>query len=70
MFPGKYRRIDALKLYGNRAVRLVFGIVPMLIIAGTIEGFFSPSPLVPAPLKYVVGIVLFVLLVMYCQRKR
>lgn len=69
LFPGKYRRIDALKLYGNRAVQLVFGIVPMLIIAGTIEGFFSPSPLIPAPLKYVVGIGLVVLLVMYCQRK-
>lgn len=70
LFPGKYRRIDALKLYGNRAVQLVFGIVPMLIIAGTIEGFFSPSPLVPAPLKYLVGIVLFVLLIVYCRRKQ
>lgn len=70
LFPGKYRRIDALKLSGNRAVQLVFGIVPMLIIAGTIEGFFSPSPLVPAPFKYLVGIVLFVLLVMYCRQKR
>ena len=37
LFPGKYRRIDALKLYGERAVQLVFAIVPMLIIAGTIE---------------------------------
>ncbi len=70
LFPGKYRRADALKLYGNRAVQLVFGIVPMLIIAGTIEGFFSPSPLIPAPIKYLVGIGLFVVLVMYCWRKR
>jgi uncharacterized membrane protein SpoIIM required for sporulation len=70
LFPGKYRRIDALKLYGERAVHLVFAIVPMLIIAGTIEGFFSPSPLVPEPLKYLVGIALFAFLVMYCNRKR
>ena len=70
LFPGKYRRIDALKLYGNRAVQLVFGIVPMLIIAGTIEGFFSPSPLVPEPLKYLVGVGLFAFLVMYCSRRR
>ena len=70
LFPGKYRRIDALKLYGNRAVQLVFAIVPMLIIAGTIEGFFSPSPLVPEPLKYLVGIGLFAFLVMYCSRRR
>ena len=70
LFPGKYRRIDVLKLYGNRAVQLVFGIVPMLVIAGTIEGFFSPSPLVPEPLKYLVGVGLFAFLVMYCSRRR
>ncbi len=70
LFPGKYRRIDALKLYGNRAVQLVFGIVPMLVIAGTIEGFFSPSPLVPEPLKYLVGVGLFAFLVIYCSRRR
>ena len=66
LFPGKYRRVDALKLYGSQAVQLVYGIVPMLIIAGTIEGFFSPSPAIPSLLKYLVGIGLFVLLVMYC----
>ncbi len=70
LFPGQYRRGDALKFYGSQAVKLVFGIVPMLIIAGTIEGFFSPNPSVPSPLKYLVGMGLFVLLVMYCSRKR
>ncbi len=70
LFPGKYRRIDALKFYGNKAAQLVFGIVPMLIIAGTIEGFFSPSPAIPDPLKYLVGIGLFTLLIIYCSRKR
>ncbi|MBW4650664.1 MAG: stage II sporulation protein M [Kastovskya adunca ATA6-11-RM4] len=69
LFPGKYRRADALKLYGSQAAQLVFGIVPMLIIAGTIEGFFSPSPVVPAPIKYLVGIVLFTLLIIYCSCK-
>jgi uncharacterized membrane protein SpoIIM required for sporulation len=70
LFPGKYRRADALKLYGSQAVQLVYAIVPMLIVAGTIEGFFSPSPLVPAPLKYLVGMGLFAFLVMYCSRRR
>ena len=68
LFPGKYRRVDALKLYGSQAVQLVYGIVPMLIIAGTIEGFFSPSPAIPSLLKYLVGIGLFVLLVMYSHQ--
>ncbi len=70
LFPGKYRRVDALKFYGSQAVQLVFGIVPMLLIAGLIEGFFSPNPHVPDPIKYLVGMVLFVLLVAYCNRRR
>jgi uncharacterized membrane protein SpoIIM required for sporulation len=70
LFPGKYRRNDALKFYGSQAAQLLFGIVPMLIIAGTIEGFFSPNPHVPDPIKYLAGLGLFVFLVFYCVRKR
>jgi uncharacterized membrane protein SpoIIM required for sporulation len=70
LFPGRYRRADALKFYGSQAVQLVFGIVPMLIIAGIIEGFFSPNPRVPLPLKYLVGMGLFMLLVGYCRRSK
>ena len=69
LFPGPYRRVDALKVYGGQAAQLVYGIVPMLVIAGTIEGFFSPSPLVPAPLKYLVGIGIFAALIRYCSRQ-
>lgn len=70
LFPGQYTRVEALKFYGYKAAQLVFGIVPMLIIAGTIEGFYSPSPIIPNPLKYLVGIGLFTLLVIYCSRKK
>ncbi|MDF5709936.1 MAG: stage II sporulation protein M [Nostoc sp. S4] len=70
LFPSKYRRGDALKFYGNQAVQLVFGIVPMLMIAGAIEGFFSPNPNIPDSIKYLVGMGLFVLLVLYCNRKQ
>ncbi|MFN6570800.1 stage II sporulation protein M [Dendronalium sp. ChiSLP03b] len=69
LFPGKYRRGDALKFYGFQAVQLVFGIVPMLMIAGIIEGFFSPNPIVPDPFKYLFGLGLFIVLLMYCSRK-
>ncbi|MEA5502096.1 stage II sporulation protein M [Halotia wernerae UHCC 0503] len=68
LFPGKYRRGDALKFYGYQAVQLVFGIVPMLVIAGIIEGFFSPNPSIPDPFKYLFGLGLFISLVMYCNR--
>ncbi|EGJ28660.1 MULTISPECIES: stage II sporulation protein M [Moorena] len=70
LFPGQYRRVDALKFYGSQAAQLMFGIVPMLIIAGIIEGFLSPSPLVPSFLKYLVGIGLFTLLVIYCSSQK
>lgn len=69
VFPGKYRRRDAIKYYSSLAAQLVFGIVPMLIIAGIIEGFFSPNPIIPDPIKYLAGMGLFIFLVMYCNRK-
>jgi uncharacterized membrane protein SpoIIM required for sporulation len=68
VFPNKYRRLNALKINGVKAAKLVFGIVPMLIIAGTIEGFFSPSPIIPNGLKYLTGIIIFACLLLYCSR--
>ena len=70
IFPGKYRRIDALKSNSIKAAQLLFGIVPMLMIAGAIEGFFSPNPLIPNPIKYLMGIGLFCLLIAYCTRQQ
>ena len=70
IFPGQYRRLDAIKANSIKAAQLLFGIIPMLIIAGTIEGFFSPSPLIPSPIKYLTGTGLFLLLVLYCGRQR
>ncbi len=70
LFPGNYRRADALKIYGYQAAQLVFGIIPLLVIAGIIEGFYSPNPLIPPMIKYLTGILLFSLLVFYgTQRK-
>ncbi|MGI0491922.1 stage II sporulation protein M [Alkalinema pantanalense CENA528] len=69
LFPGQYRRVDAFKIYGTQAAQLVYGIVPMLVIAGTIEGFFSPSPIVPSPLKYLAGLLLLIGLIVYCRQR-
>ncbi|WP_254721671.1 stage II sporulation protein M [Kovacikia minuta] len=68
LFPGQYRRVDALKLAGASAVQLVYGLIPLLVIAGIIEGFFSPNPAIPDLVKYVTGTVLFALLVAYLRR--
>ncbi len=70
LFPGQYRRADALKLYGIQAAHLVFGIVPLLVIAGIIEGFFSPNPHIPDLAKYLTGIGLLFSLVWYLSRKK
>ncbi len=41
--PGDLSRRDALRLRGAQAVRIVLGCVPILFVAGLIEGFLSPS---------------------------
>ncbi|MGC2696571.1 MAG: stage II sporulation protein M [Candidatus Angelobacter sp.] len=45
LFPGLLSRSDALAKAGGEAVRLLMGTVPILIVAGLIEGFISPSAL-------------------------
>ena len=44
LFPGLLSRQDSLAKAGGEAVRLLMGTVPILIVAGLIEGFISPSP--------------------------
>jgi uncharacterized membrane protein SpoIIM required for sporulation len=47
LMPGDLSRADALKSRGLDAIRLVAGCVPLLVVAGTIEGFISPAPINP-----------------------
>jgi uncharacterized membrane protein SpoIIM required for sporulation len=61
LFPGVYSRRESVALAGVEATRLVAGIIPLLVIAGTLEGFFSPSA-APVWLKFAVGGLLFTLL--------
>lgn len=67
LFPGFYRWRDSVAQAGVEATRLVSGIIPLLVIAGTLEGFFSPSA-APVPLKFTVGGLLFTLLVVWLFR--
>ena len=64
LFPGTMPRRDSVVEAGGRAVRLVLGVIPMLVIAGFIEGYLSPSHF-PAPLKFALGAALGLALVMY-----
>jgi uncharacterized membrane protein SpoIIM required for sporulation len=67
LFPSGYRWKDAVARGGIEATRLVSGIIPLLIIAGCLEGFFSPSR-APIPLKFTVGALLFTLLNLWLFR--
>lgn len=67
LFPGDLARKDALVVRGRVAIKLVLGCVPILVIAGTIEAFFSPLPpgTMPVGAKFLVGAALFALLLLY-----
>jgi uncharacterized membrane protein SpoIIM required for sporulation len=67
LFPGLLPRRESLALAGGRAARLMIGIVPMLVVAGIIEGFVSPSGLA-TPLKFLFSAVLLVALTTYLTR--
>ena len=74
LFPGIYSRRYSLAAAGAEATRLIAGVVPMLVIAGSLEGFFSPSA-APVALKFVTGAVLFTGLIVWLfsarsQRKK
>ena len=67
LFPGGYRWKESVSTGGVEATRLVAGVIPMLIVAGCLEGFFSPSH-APPWLKFTVGGLLFTLLLTWLFR--
>lgn len=54
--PGLLSRRDALTAAAHKAVRLVIGCVPLLVVAGLIEGFISPAEGLPWAVKWGVGL--------------
>ena len=64
LMPGDLSRADALKSRGMEAVRLVIGCIPLLVLAGIIEGFISPAP-INAAIKFSIGALTGVALYSY-----
>jgi uncharacterized membrane protein SpoIIM required for sporulation len=64
LMPGDLTRADALKTRGMEAIRLILGCVPLLVVAGIIEGFISPAPINPA-IKFAIGGITGVALYLY-----
>jgi uncharacterized membrane protein SpoIIM required for sporulation len=64
LFPGVLPRKESLRLAGKQSAGLVTGVVPILVIAGLIEAFVSPTELA-VPLKFAMAAGLLVLLLYY-----
>jgi uncharacterized membrane protein SpoIIM required for sporulation len=64
LFPGDIPRFDNLRLRGREAAQLITGCVPLLAVAGTIEGFISPADIPPA-MKFTTAAVTGVALYAY-----
>lgn len=62
--PGRLRRLDALKRNARRAGVLIVGVCCMLVVAGTIEAFFSPLRFSPQ-VRLGVGTATAVLMIVY-----
>jgi len=65
--PGLFSRGAALVRRARVGVKLILGSAPLLVIAGLIEGFISPSGL-PWPAKLAVGLATGLLLHLYWLR--
>jgi uncharacterized membrane protein SpoIIM required for sporulation len=66
LFPGFLPRRESLAFAGREALDLVLGCVPILVIAGLIEAFVSPTDLA-VTLKFLLAGALFVLFGRYLQ---
>ena len=64
LFPGFLPRGESVARAGTEAVKLLLGTIPILIIAGVIEAFVSPTGLA-VPLKFGMAAALFTLLLAY-----
>jgi uncharacterized membrane protein SpoIIM required for sporulation len=67
LFPGLLPRRESLAQAGAKSARLIFGIVPTLIVAGTIEAFLSPTHL-PMALKFLFAAALFSVFTVYLTK--
>lgn len=65
LFPGKLKRSDSMRLMAREAAVLFLGCVPLLLIAGAIEGHISPRTDLAQEAKYAVSIATLFLLALY-----
>ncbi|HSC29630.1 MAG TPA: stage II sporulation protein M [Vicinamibacterales bacterium] len=64
LVPGTLPRRESLAEAAGTSIRLLLGVIPLLIVAGLIEGFVSPVDITPAG-KFLIGGAMFTLLALY-----
>jgi len=64
LVPGSFPRAYHLKVQALRSVQLLLGTIPLFVIAGTIEGFITPTAISPEA-KYAVAVLTVLALVLY-----
>lgn len=52
--PGRLSRLEAVARQGRATATIALGLVAVLLVAGLLEGFVTPSPL-PAPVRIAIG---------------
>jgi len=63
--PGQKSRLRALRDNANTALVMMYGAAAMFFMAAFIEAFWSPMTIIPVTVKYVVGILLWLLVIGY-----
>jgi uncharacterized membrane protein SpoIIM required for sporulation/uncharacterized RDD family membrane protein YckC len=67
VLPGRRTRREVLVERGREAVSMIGGVAMLLVFAGIIEGFISPSTL-PAPAKFIFSALTLLILGVYLTR--
>lgn len=66
--PGRLRRSEALRQAAAAGVRLIIGVAALLTLAAFIEAFWSSNQAIPADIKYAVGGIGWLLIILYLSR--
>ncbi|MBP7174929.1 MAG: stage II sporulation protein M [Thermoclostridium sp.] len=64
LFPGLLSRRSSFAEGGKTALRLLIGTIPLFVLAGLTEGYFTPLPIHPL-WKYIVSVVWLLVLLFY-----
>ncbi len=66
LVPGQYTRLKSLQRAAKDAIKIMYGVFVMLLIAAFIEAFWSSSSTMPNAVKYSVGAFLWAFVIYYC----